>query len=138
MIKKLNQNRKGFTLVEIMIVVAIIGLLAAIAVPSFIRARERSQATTILNECRMMDAALDQWALENNKKAGDVFAFADLSPYLKAGSKLATNAGLDSLGGDLLSVLALTGTGGEVRANTTTKDALSNATGGDTFWGPYS
>ncbi len=49
-------NRKGFTLVEIMIVVAIIALLAAIAVPGFLRARKRSQASRILNDLRMIDS----------------------------------------------------------------------------------
>jgi prepilin-type N-terminal cleavage/methylation domain-containing protein len=55
---------KGFTLVEIMIVVAIIALLAAIAVPGFLRARKRSQASRILNDLRMIDSAVDQYAIE--------------------------------------------------------------------------
>ena len=61
-------NQKGFTLVEIMIVVAIIALLAAIAVPGFMRARKRSQASRILNDLRIIDSAVDQYAIENNKK----------------------------------------------------------------------
>ena len=64
-------NQKGFTLVEIMIVVAIIALLAAIAVPGFMRARKRSQASRILNDLRIIDSALDQYAIENNKKTND-------------------------------------------------------------------
>src|SRR5213080_99175 len=64
-------NQKGFTLVEIMIVVAIIALLAAIAVPGFLRARKRSQASRILNDLRMIDSALDQYAIEHNKKSND-------------------------------------------------------------------
>ena len=66
MLRKLNSSRSGFTLVEIMIVVAIIALLAAIAVPNFLRARKRSQATAILEEMRLIDAAKDQYAIENN------------------------------------------------------------------------
>ena len=70
MLQKLNKNRGGFTLVEIMIVVAIIALLAAIAVPNFLRARKRSQATRILEDLRMIDSAIDQYAIETNKTSG--------------------------------------------------------------------
>ncbi len=70
MLQKLNKNRGGFTLVEIMIVVAIIALLAAIAVPNFLRARKRSQATRILEDLRLLDSANDQYAIETNKNSG--------------------------------------------------------------------
>ena len=60
MLNKLTKNRGGFTLVEIMIVVAIIALLAAIAVPNFLRARKRSQAARIMDDLRMIDNAIDQ------------------------------------------------------------------------------
>jgi prepilin-type N-terminal cleavage/methylation domain-containing protein len=64
---KINTSRKaGFTLVEIMIVVAIIGLLAAIAIPNFVRARNSSQANACINNLRQIDAATQQWAMENN------------------------------------------------------------------------
>ena len=72
MLNKLNKRRGGFTLVEIMIVVAIIALLAAIAVPGFLRARKRSQASRILNDLRMIDAAVDQYAIETNRSTGNV------------------------------------------------------------------
>jgi prepilin-type N-terminal cleavage/methylation domain-containing protein len=81
-------SRKGFTLVEIMIVVAIIALLAAIAVPSFLRARKRSQASRILNDLRMIDSAIDQYAIENNKKSNDPVGTADWTSYIKKGSPL--------------------------------------------------
>ena len=77
MINTLNKKRGGFTLVEIMIVVAIIALLAAIAVPGFLRARKRSQATRILNDLRMIDSAVDQYAIETNRHTGDPIAVAD-------------------------------------------------------------
>jgi prepilin-type N-terminal cleavage/methylation domain-containing protein len=64
--RKIPHNRGGFTLVEIMIVVAIIALLAAIAVPGFLRARKRSQATAILNDARVIGGAVDQYAIENS------------------------------------------------------------------------
>ena len=72
MLKKLTTKRAGFTLVEIMIVVAIIALLAAIAVPGFLRARKRSQASKILNDLRMIDSAVDQYAIETKdyRRAG--------------------------------------------------------------------
>ena len=70
MLNQINKRRGGFTLVEIMIVVAIIALLAAIAVPGFLRARKRSQASRILNDLRLIDAAVDQYAIENNKTSG--------------------------------------------------------------------
>ena len=67
MLNKLNKSRGGFTLVEIMIVVAIIALLAAIAVPGFLRARKRSQASRVVNDLRLIDSAVDQYAIENNR-----------------------------------------------------------------------
>ncbi len=88
MLKQLNTRRGGFTLVEIMIVVAIIALLAAIAVPNFLRARKRTQATRALEDIRMLDSALDQYAIENNKNANDPVTFTALKDYLKTGSTL--------------------------------------------------
>jgi prepilin-type N-terminal cleavage/methylation domain-containing protein len=73
----------GFTLVEIMIVVAIIALLAAIAIPSFVRARQTSEKHSCLNNLRDIDGAKQQWALENNKVNGDVPVDSDLAPYMK-------------------------------------------------------
>jgi prepilin-type N-terminal cleavage/methylation domain-containing protein len=83
-----KSNRRGFTLVEIMIVVAIIALLASIAVPNFLRARKRSQASRILEDLRVLDGATDQYAIENNKTTGMNPNFTDLKVYLKTGSVL--------------------------------------------------
>jgi prepilin-type N-terminal cleavage/methylation domain-containing protein len=88
MLNRLNSKRGGFTLVEIMIVVAIIALLAAIAVPGFLRARKRSQASRILNDLRLIDAAVDQYAIETNRATGNVVGTADWANYLKKGSVL--------------------------------------------------
>jgi prepilin-type N-terminal cleavage/methylation domain-containing protein len=90
-------HRKGFTLVEIMIVVAIIALLAAIAVPGFLRARKRSQASRILNDLRMIDAAVDQYAIETNRSTGNAVNTADWTNYLKKGTSL-YNTGTSLLG----------------------------------------
>jgi prepilin-type N-terminal cleavage/methylation domain-containing protein len=97
MLNKLNKRRGGFTLVEIMIVVAIIALLAAIAVPGFLRARKRSQATRILNDLRMIDSAVDQYAIETNKSSGSAVGVADWTNYMKKGSAL-FNTGNDIFG----------------------------------------
>ena len=99
MFKKLQTKHAGFTLVEIMIVVAIIALLAAIAVPGFLRARKRSQASRILNDLRMIDSAVDQYAIETNRKTNDVVKVADWTNYLKKGSLLYNN-GKSLLGTD--------------------------------------
>ena len=79
---KTNRN-SGFTLVEIMIVVAIIGLLAAIAIPNFVKARETAQLNSIVNNLRITEGAKDQWALENKKGTGDTPVNTDLAPYMK-------------------------------------------------------
>jgi prepilin-type N-terminal cleavage/methylation domain-containing protein len=76
-------RQSGFTLVEIMIVVAIIGLLAAIAIPNFIKARTTSQKNACINNLRQIDGAIQQWALENKKDAAAAVAFTDISSYLK-------------------------------------------------------
>ena len=97
MLNELNKKRGGFTLVEIMIVVAIIALLAAIAVPGFLRARKRSQATRILNDLRMIDSSVDQYAIETSRVTGNTVAIKDWTSYLKSGTVL-YNTGLDILG----------------------------------------
>jgi len=73
----------GFTLVEIMIVVAIIGLLAAIAIPNFIRARTTAQMNACINNLRQIDGAVQQWALESKAAANASPGFTDISSYLK-------------------------------------------------------
>ncbi|HYY13065.1 MAG TPA: prepilin-type N-terminal cleavage/methylation domain-containing protein, partial [Chthoniobacterales bacterium] len=97
MFTKLTAKRDGFTLVEIMIVVAIIALLAAIAVPGFLRARKRSQASRILNDLRLIDAAVDQYAIETGKKTGDPVLVGDWTLYIKKNAMLA-NTAADVLG----------------------------------------
>jgi prepilin-type N-terminal cleavage/methylation domain-containing protein len=97
MLTKLNKRHGGFTLVEIMIVVAIIALLAAIAVPGFLRARKRSQASRVLNDLRLIDAAVDQYAIENNRTSGSTITVPMWTAYLKQGSAL-YNTGNDLFG----------------------------------------
>ena len=128
---KLKTNRGGFTLVEIMIVVAIIALLAAIAVPGFLRARKRSQASKIINDLRMIDSAMDQYAIETTKKSGDSIAVADWTNYVKKDTNLYAT-GLDLFGNDY--GIQTVDTLPHVPA--VTKSNLSDVTD-DAFWSPF-
>src|SRR5438270_686161 len=82
---KISQ-KGGFTLVEIMIVVAIIGLLAAIAIPNFVKARTTSQANACINNLRQYDGAVQQYALENKQASTATYTMSLLKPYIKLDS----------------------------------------------------
>jgi len=81
--KSKTSCRAAFTLVEIMIVVAIIGLLAAIAIPNFVRARTTAQKNACINNLRQLDGAVQQYALEKKLGSSASYAMGDLEPYLK-------------------------------------------------------
>jgi prepilin-type N-terminal cleavage/methylation domain-containing protein len=129
--KMTSKKRAGFTLVEIMIVVAIIALLAAIAVPGFLRARKRSQASKIINDLRLVDAAVDQYAIERGKVTNDQVLIADWTAYVKKDTNLYTT-GADLLGN----------TFGDQTVDTIPKvpansfNALSDVADAS-FWSPY-
>ncbi len=123
-------SRAGFTLTEIMIVVAVIALLAAIAVPAFLRARKRSQASLIKNELRMIDSAVAQYAVETNKRTGDAVEVDDWIDYVKEDSNLYDDVNLlgDEYGDQVVDSLpAVPGA---------SWDALSDVVDSD-FWAPY-
>ena len=131
MLKKLNTKHAGFTLVEIMIVVAIIALLAAIAVPNFLRSRKRSQATQVLEDLRVIDSAVDMYAIENNKASGNP-VFADLQSYLKTGSRLYTSGNKDILGNSFGTFTV----DSAPKVSAATFSALSDVAPAS-FWSPY-
>ena len=132
MLRKLNTKHAGFTLVEIMIVVAIIALLAAIAVPNFLRSRKRSQATQVLEDLRILDAAVDQYAIEASKTTGFNPVFADLQNYIKTGSRLYQSGNTDMLGASFGTYTVDT----TPKVPSTTFTALSDVAP-NTFWSPY-
>jgi type II secretory pathway pseudopilin PulG len=121
--------------VEIMIVVAIIALLAAIAVPNFLRARKRSQATRCLEDLRIIDSACDQYAIENNKSTGDTVNWTDVQAYLKNGSVLYNSNGTD-LFGDFYGNSASFSVDNIPKLSSTTFGKLSDVAP-LSFWSPY-
>jgi prepilin-type N-terminal cleavage/methylation domain-containing protein len=132
---RLSQGRQGFTLVEIMIVVAIIALLASIAVPGFLRARKRSQASRIINDLRLIDNAIDMYAIESNKATGNAVNVADWTKYMKV------NTNLYLTGKDIFGNM-YGNTSGQMFVDVMPKCpnaswlALSDVTD-TTFWSPY-
>src|SRR3954462_7896811 len=96
---RINANRKsGFTLVEIMIVVAIIGLLAAIAIPNFVKARTTAQKNACINNLRQIDGAKEQWALEKKKSKGTATVATEIEDYIKGGAPKCPSGGTYTYG----------------------------------------
>jgi len=130
--KHSSKYTSAFTLVEIMVVVAIIALLASIAVPNFLRARKRSQATRILEDLRVIDTALDQYAIETNKGGGANANWTDIQNYLKKGSVLYSSGGMDLFGALYIGFSVDT----IPKLRSTTFQKLSDVAPSD-FWVPY-
>ncbi|MCX7887156.1 MAG: type II secretion system GspH family protein [Verrucomicrobiae bacterium] len=122
------KRSKGFTLLEIMIVVSLLGLLAVLAIPIFVKARKVSQGRRIVHDARMMDTAISQWALDHGKKDGDpITGFEDqIQTYMKTPWKPV----------DILGNSYVIGTVGptQIQISAATKSALA---GVGIDWGPY-
>jgi prepilin-type N-terminal cleavage/methylation domain-containing protein len=129
--RRISLATAAFTLVEIMIVVAVIALLAALAIPSFLRARKRSQAVQVKNDLRLIDDAVAQYATDTSKSSGDPVAVYDWLDYIKDGTNLAETA-QDIFGNDYgdQTVDSLP------NVPASTWDALSDDVDAN-FWSPY-
>jgi len=126
---KLSSIRKaGFTLVEIMIVVAIIGLLAAIAIPNFIHARTTSQTNACINNLRQIDGAKQEWALEQKQAATASPGATDIQPYLGRG----TGGSLPYCPLDSTKVFTTSYAAGDIQTAPSCKVAGAGASGGIT------
>ena len=127
MTAKAYRHSRGFTLLEIMIVVALIGLLAVMALPAFMKVRKQSQGKRIVNDARVIDTAIDAWAMENNKADNDTVDLVAINGYSKSGQLRTT----DVLGNPY--AIGVVGTS-QVRVATSTKSALG---GVSIDWGAY-
>ncbi len=136
MLQNIKQTRGGFTLVEIMIVVAIIALLATLAAPNIMRARLRAQAAAVKADLTQLDAAIDQYAIEKNLATGATVATGSLAAYIKSNSKLATylasGSAVDSLG----NVITIPTVGGTLQVPAASGSALSSVADA-AFWQPF-
>jgi prepilin-type N-terminal cleavage/methylation domain-containing protein len=128
-----SKIRGGFTLVEIMIVVAIIGLLVAIAVPNFLRSRKRAQATQLLEDLRVMDHAVELYAMEANKATNASVAWAAVRMYIKTNSRLYLSGGKDIFGNSYGSFTV----DQLPKVPTSAWNSLSDVAPAE-FWSPYS
>lgn len=127
-----QQRFHAFTLIEIMIVVGIIALLAAIATPALLRAHRRSQAVLVKADLRQIDGAIDQYALEFSKKENSTVSVAAWKLYTKPGSRLYVT-GTDVLG----QAFGDQAVGALPVVPSTSWDALTDVAD-SSFWSPYS
>lgn len=126
------RKRNGFTLVEVMLVMAILALLVSIATPNYLRARKRAQASQVKSDLRMLDDAIQFYVIEHGKSDTSMFAMSDLIPYTKSGSRLFLSNGQDILGNSFV----LNPPVQLPSINPATYAALSDVTPPG-FWSPY-
>src|ERR1017187_2542628 len=81
--KNISSHKSGFTLVEIMIVVAIIGLLASIAIPNYAQSREAAHRAVCINNLQQIEGAIERWAMEMHKDESQAVAYSDIQSYLR-------------------------------------------------------
>lgn len=128
-----NILARGFTLVEVMIVVAIVALLALLAIPSIHRARQRSQAARVIADLRLIDAAKDQYAIDYDKKGSYPITWSQVQLYLKSTTSLYESAGKDLFGHEY----PLGNVDGSTHAHPDTYAAFSTLNLPDDFWGRF-
>jgi len=133
--KHSSKSTSAFTLVEIMVVVAIIALLASIAVPNFLRARKRSQAARIISDLRIIDAGISQYAIEYNKASGNTVNWTDIQMYIKNGTVPWFSGGADLFGNAYTQGNGFT-VDGIPKLNSATYQLLSD-TVPLSYWSPY-
>jgi len=133
--KHSSKSNSAFTLVEIMVVVAIIALLASIAVPNFLRARKRSQATRIISDLRIIDAGIAQYAIEYNKSTGNTVNWTDIQMYIKNGTVPWFSGGADLFGNAYNAGAGFT-VDGIPKLNSASYQLLSDVAPLN-FWSPY-
>lgn len=102
-----SAKKSGFTLVEIMIVVAIIGLLAAIAIPNFVKARTSAQTNACIANLKQIQGAIEQWALETKKAPGEAVTLTDISGANTKHIAKEINNGLNCPGGGTYAVTTI-------------------------------
>lgn len=127
-----SRNYRGFTLVEIMIVVAIIALLAAMAGPNLLRSRRRAQAVQTLDDLRIIHASIDIYALEFNKMGGAAVSWSDIRSYIKTGCRLGASGGNDCIG----NAFVIPSVDVTPKVPIATFNALSNVAP-TSFWSPF-
>ncbi len=93
-----STSKKGFTLIEIMIVVSILAMILTIAIPNYLRARKRAQAGQILSDLKQLDSAIQLYLMENNRADAALISNNDLIQFIKPNSRLATANGNDIFG----------------------------------------
>jgi prepilin-type N-terminal cleavage/methylation domain-containing protein len=125
----------GFTLVEIMVVVSIIAVLGAISIPNFLRARKRSQAARILQDLRIVDAAINQYAIEFGKASGDTVQWTGIQLYIKNGTVPWFSNGNDLFGNPYTQGNGFT-VDGLPKLNAASYQMLSDVAP-VAFWSPY-
>lgn len=127
---KRNRKNKGFTLVEIMIVVLIIGILLAIAVPNFVKARQNSRVQSVVGNLKQIESAKEQWAMDTGAASTASPTSADLSPtYLKKWPVGPVGVATDYVGNAMNSAPTFKGQSADAFQDPATRDAAIAAAG---------